>query len=130
MLEAFGAAGAPLFRKTSCGVCFAHGVPDYNGHYGIREVCDICPSKQVECCSASHRVPTHDEIAAVASPIGAPRVAELSDRAAVLDGFSEQQRYYLQHAFGFQFHDVAKPHHFGRHGRAEIGWESVPPAHR
>jgi DNA repair photolyase len=24
----------PLFRKTSCGVAFAHAAPDYNGHWG------------------------------------------------------------------------------------------------
>src|SRR5262249_3379988 len=39
-------AGKPLFRKTSCGVAFAHGISDYNGHYGIREICDICPTAQ------------------------------------------------------------------------------------
>jgi DNA repair photolyase len=37
-------ASAPLFRKTSCAVSYAHGLPDYNGHYGIRELCDICRS--------------------------------------------------------------------------------------
>ncbi len=42
----------PLFRKTSCAVAYAHGLPDYNGHYGIRELCDICPKKQI-----SHRPP-------------------------------------------------------------------------
>jgi DNA repair photolyase len=129
VLEAFGAAGRTLFRKTSCGVCFAHGLPDYNGHYGIREVCDICPPSQVERCAASHRVPTHDEIAAKALPIGHVRVVEITERASVVEGFSEQQRYYLQHAFGFQFHDIAKPHHVGRHGRAELGWEHVHPDH-
>jgi DNA repair photolyase len=36
-----------LFRKTSCAVSYAHGVPDYNGHYGIRELCDICPPNQL-----------------------------------------------------------------------------------
>ncbi|MFB7216427.1 hypothetical protein [Streptomyces sp. NPDC056255] len=24
-----------VFRKTSCGVAYAHGEADYNGHYGI-----------------------------------------------------------------------------------------------
>ncbi|HEX9353212.1 MAG TPA: hypothetical protein VF933_05280, partial [Streptosporangiaceae bacterium] len=31
-------AGGPLFRKTSCAVSYAHGLPDYNGHVGIREL--------------------------------------------------------------------------------------------
>jgi DNA repair photolyase len=35
--------GRPLFRKTSCAVSYVHGLPDYNGHVGIRELCDICP---------------------------------------------------------------------------------------
>jgi hypothetical protein len=42
VLSAFSAF-APLFRETSCAVSYAHGLPDYNGHYGIRELCDICP---------------------------------------------------------------------------------------
>lgn len=130
VLEAFKEAGSPLFRKTSCGVCFAHGVSDYNGHYGIREVCDICPPAQAARCAASHRVPTLAQITEAARPIGPVRIAELSERAAVLDGFSEQQRYYLQHAFRFQFHDVSNPHHVRRHGRAEVGWEHVRPEHR
>ena len=45
--------GGPLFRKTSCAVGFAHGEPDFNGHYGIRELCDICPREQVSRCSAA-----------------------------------------------------------------------------
>ncbi|MDK0523147.1 hypothetical protein [Streptomyces sp. ML-6] len=28
----------------------------------------------------------------------------------------------LQHGFGYQCHDRAKPHHCRRHGRADIGW--------
>ena len=39
-----------LFRKTSCAVSYAHGLPDYNGHYGIRELCDICPLGQLDLC--------------------------------------------------------------------------------
>lgn len=46
-------AGAPwgaLFRKTSCGVAYAHGEADYNGHYGIQELCNICPQDQLRLC--------------------------------------------------------------------------------
>ena len=35
VLAAF-ADSATLFRNTSCAVSFAHGLPDCNGHYGIR----------------------------------------------------------------------------------------------
>jgi hypothetical protein len=31
---------APLFRKTSCGVSAAHQIADYNGHWGVRELCE------------------------------------------------------------------------------------------
>jgi hypothetical protein len=49
---------APLFRKTSCAVSYVHGLPDYNGHYGIRELCDICPMAQLKLCADAHQVPT------------------------------------------------------------------------
>jgi hypothetical protein len=45
----------PLFRKTSCAVSFVHELPDYNGHYGIRELCDICPTSQLKRCSRAHQ---------------------------------------------------------------------------
>ncbi len=30
---------------------------------------------------------------------------------------------YLQHALGFQMHDIRHPHHAHRHGRADTGWQ-------
>jgi hypothetical protein len=42
VLDAFAYSDA-LFRNTSYAVSYVHGLPDYNGHYGIRELCDICP---------------------------------------------------------------------------------------
>ena len=33
VIDAFSNSSA-LFRKTSCAVSYAHGLPDYNGHYG------------------------------------------------------------------------------------------------
>ena len=116
-----------LFRKTSCAVSFAHGLPDYNGHVGIAELCDICPLAQVDLCRTAHRVPTSDEIRAVASvlPEGSGlEVVDISQAAAIVSGLGEEQpRYYLQHALGFQVHDVRHPHRGRRHGRAEIGWK-------
>ncbi|MFF3691422.1 hypothetical protein [Streptomyces sp. NPDC002187] len=60
ILDAFETAGrsggAPwgtLFGKTSCGVAFAHGDADYNGHYGVSELCDICPPEQIALCHAA-----------------------------------------------------------------------------
>ena len=61
VLAAFDGS-APLFRKTSCAVSFAHGLPDYNGHVGIAEICDICPVSQLDLCRSAHRVPTASQL--------------------------------------------------------------------
>lgn len=120
-----------LFRKTSCAVAFAHGLPDYNGHYGIRELCDICPLSQLDLCRDAHRVPTPDQIRQVAGALPEARglvVVDITERAAVVSGLeTEQPRYYLQHALGFQVHDVRHPHVARRHGRADIGWKDRGP---
>ena len=128
VLAAF-ADSASLFRKTSCAVSFAHGLPDYNGHYGIRELCDICPLGQLDRCCNAHRVPTgqqiHDAVTGLPEASGLT-VASITSRAAVVTGLpSEQPRYYLQHALNFQVHDAAHPHHRRCHGRADLGWEAA-----
>jgi hypothetical protein len=129
VLAAF-ASSASLFRKTSCAVSYAHGLPDYNGHYGVRELCDICPAGQVSLCRSAHRVPSADQIhqAARALPETAGmQVVDVSERAAVVSGLGDEQPlYYLQHALGFQVHDVRHPHHRYRHGRAGTGWKDMP----
>jgi DNA repair photolyase len=120
-----------LFRKTSCAVAYAHGLPDYNGHYGIRELCDICPTNQLDLCRQAHRVPTAEQIHQAARALPEARdlkVVRITERAAVVAGLgTEQPRYYLQHTLGFQVHDVRHPHHAHRHGRADIGWRDAPP---
>jgi hypothetical protein len=40
----------PLSRRTSCGVSAAHGAAGYNGHWGVRELCGICPVAQTALC--------------------------------------------------------------------------------
>jgi DNA repair photolyase len=121
--------GGPLFRKTSCAVSFAHGLPDYNGHVGIRELCDICPVAQLRLCLGAHRIPTAQQIEHAASGLPEARelqVRDITERAVVVDGLpGEEPRYFLQHALGFQAHDAAHPHRPRRHGRAEIGWENA-----
>ncbi|MGH3949464.1 MAG: radical SAM protein, partial [Pseudonocardiaceae bacterium] len=129
VLEAFSNSSA-LFRKTSCAVSCAHGLPDYNGHYGIRELCDICPLSQLELCRSAHRVPTAEDVHQVASVLPKAdqlQVVDITERAAVVSGLGEEQpRYFLQHALGFQVHDERHPHHANRHGRANIGWKGTP----
>jgi DNA repair photolyase len=113
----------PIFRKTSCGIAYAHGIPDYNGHYGIREICDICPSAQLEVCRDAHRVPDAAEIYALAlkASLDTGQIT-WDDRRVEVAGSQEQQRYFMQHSLNFQVHDRNQPHHYGRHGKADIGW--------
>ena len=129
VLAAF-AGSASLFRKTSCAVSYVHGLPDYNGHYGIRELCDICPVDQVGRCRSAHRIPSADQIYQVARALPEAegiQVVDISGRAAAVSGLGDEQpRYYLQHALGFQMHDVRHPHHVHRHGRADTGWKDAP----
>lgn len=128
VLEAFSNSSA-LFRKTSCAVSYAHGLPDYNGHIGIRELCDICPLSQLELCLSAQRVPTAEQVRHVASVLPEARelkVVDITERATVVSGLAtEQPRYFLQHALQSQVHDERHPHHANRHGRADIGWKET-----
>ncbi|MEV7295024.1 radical SAM protein [Streptomyces microflavus] len=117
-----GGTWGALFRKTSCGVAYAHGEADYNGHFGIRELCDICPEDQIARCHAAWVKPDPTAVTREAQALGATGVVEVNDRAIVVEGLDEPPRYFLQHGFGYQCHDRTKPHHHRRHGRAPIGW--------
>jgi len=116
-----------LFRKTSCGVTYAHQMADYNGHYGIRELCDICPVSQVNRCATALSKPDPQRVATMAAGLGGELV-DITDRAVVVAGLSEPPRYLMQHTLGYQVHDVTKPHHRRRHGRADIGWDDPDTA--
>jgi DNA repair photolyase len=111
-----------LFRKTSCAVAYAHGEADYNGHIGIEELCDICPTEQVARCRSAWVRPDLDEVTAAARELGATGPVEIDGRAIIVEGLDEPPRYFLQHGYGFQCHDRDKPHHYRQHGRAPIGW--------
>ncbi len=119
VIEAF--KGVPLFRKTSCGVAYAHGVSDYNGHYGIKDICDICPNAQQAICGKSHRRPTMNRVCALARrALLDPSLIEIDDRRIQLNNSSEQQRYFIQHSLNYQVHDLDYPHLPKNHGRADI----------
>lgn len=119
----------PLFRKTSCAVSHAHGLPDYNGHYGVRELCDICPAAQLALCARTHAVPSATQLLEAASDLPEAeglRVLDVTDRAAIVEGLpDEQPRYYLQHRFAFQVHDAGHPHLHRQHGRGAVGWAAT-----
>ncbi|MFJ8599419.1 radical SAM protein [Streptomyces shenzhenensis] len=119
-----GASWGTLFRKTSCGVAYAHGEADYNGHYGIKELCDICPPKQIARCKGTWRKPELAEVTREARALGAVGDVEVNDRAIVVEGLDEPPRYFLQHGFGFQCHAREHPHLYRQHGRAPVGWEA------
>lgn len=118
------AGGSPLFRKTSCAVTYTHSVADYNGHYGIRELCDICPAAQIQRCAKAWTPPAKRDAAAMAEGLGGTLVT-VNERAVVVTGLDEQHRYRMQHTLGYQVHDVTKPHHPHQHGRADLGWPTV-----
>lgn len=111
--------GLPIFRKTSCGVAYVHRQPDYNGHYGISELCDICPSSQQQLCKGAWKKPDMVLVNKLCSSLGATAVPEITDRAIMVRGLDEQRRYFIQHSFGYQVHDVENPHYYARHGRSE-----------
>lgn len=117
--------GSPLFRKTSCAVSYAHGRADYNGHFGIRELCDICPAQQIQRCADAWSSPEVQTVAEMAQSVGGTLIT-VNDRAVVVAGLNEQHRYWIQHSLGYQVHDVTKPHHRYRHGRADLGWPALP----
>ena len=122
ILDAF--ANQPIFRKTSCAVAHAHGIADYNGHVGIESICDICPAGQVDICAAAYAEPPPKLISELASEAGlSTGTIEIVNGRILVDDSTEQQRYFIQHATGFQVHDRSHPHLPGRHGRAEEGWE-------
>ncbi len=115
--------GLPVFRKTSCAIAYAHSLADYNGHFGISEICDICPTKQQDRCAATHVRPGPQQVRALAEVAGLDATTiDIDDHRIEVSGSSEQQRYFLQHVLNYQVHDRAHPHHVNRHGRAEIGW--------
>ncbi|MGW3521836.1 radical SAM protein [Streptomyces hydrogenans] len=126
ILTAFQGDGSwgALFRKTSCGVAYAHGEADYNGHYGIWELCDICPPEQIARCAGAWVKPDLATVTREARGLGAVGEIEIDERAIVVEGLDEPPRYYLQHGFGYQCHDRTKPHHHRQHGRASIGWKA------
>jgi hypothetical protein len=106
-------------------VTYAHGMADYNGHYGIRELCDICPAAQIERCAGAWTPPRSGEVAAMTEELGGKLIA-VTERAVMVEGLSEQPRYLMQHTLGYQVHDVTKPHHSHQHGRADLGWPTPP----
>jgi DNA repair photolyase len=112
----------PIFRKTSCAVAHAQGLPDYNGHYGVREICDICPASQVRICANAHRKPTENDFKDLLGLYEYESDFSIEDGHIWTSGLGEERRYHLQHTMGFQVWEREWPHLTRQHGRAPIGY--------
>jgi DNA repair photolyase len=123
ILQRYRASGirTPIFRKTSCAVAHVHATSDYNGHYGIRDICDICPQFQIDRCAAAHPALTRSEFQAILDQYGYQTPFEIGDGHVWTSNLGEERRYHLQHALGFQVWDRDWPHLPGQHGRAPEG---------
>jgi DNA repair photolyase len=119
--------GTPLFRKTSCGVSAAQGVADYNGHWGVRELCDICPVSQTALCRAAHARPTSEQFEAVMAGLGYSSDYLIEDGHVWTHGLGEQRRYAIQHTLGFQIWELDQPHLLHAHGRSLTGYQPTEP---
>lgn len=111
-----------LFRKTSCGVLAAHGVPDFNAHYCVgHEICGICPETQRKICKSAHRTPKAEEVMRAANEIGiaAPAIDIRQHLPMVSTGISAEERYYLRHVLSHIVEDAKFPHASGQNGRAD-----------
>ena len=138
VLAAFAGLDLAVPQDLLRRVASSHGLPDYNGHPASAELCDICPLAQLDLCRKAHRVPTAEPDAPGRQRAARGRslvVVDISERAAIVSGLdAEQPRYYLQHALGFQVHDVRHPHHTtamagqtsdGRTRRTMTDWTSL-----
>jgi DNA repair photolyase len=125
VVAAWRASGisTPLFRKTSCGVSFTHQVPDYNGHWGVRELCDICPNAQRELCADDHQQPTHGELDTVLADLGYETDYLVDGGHVWTHGLGEQRRYAIQHTLRFQIWELDQPHLLHAHGRSLAGYQ-------
>jgi DNA repair photolyase len=119
----------PLFRKTSCGVSAAHHVADYNGHWGIPELCDICPLAQADRCRAAHVQPSDAQFRSLLENFGYDSDFLIEDGHIWTHGLGEQRRYALQHSLGYQVWELTQPHYLGAHGRSLTGHQSTGDQH-
>lgn len=118
--RAFGIS-TPLFRKTSCGVAYAHEVADYNGHWGVRELCDICPAAQRKRCADDHIQPRLASMDHILGQLGYQTQYVIEDGHVWTHGLGEQRRYAIQHGLRYQIWELDQPHHLHAHGRSLTG---------
>jgi hypothetical protein len=111
----------PLFRKTSCGVAYAHSVPDYNGHWGVNELCDICPESQRKICKKDYNPPSIRGFQKLLNEFEYDSHFLFEDGHIWTTRLGEERRYHLQHILRYQIWDIDKPHFKNQHGRSPFG---------
>lgn len=116
----------PLFRKTSCGVAYAHQTADYNGHWGVREICDICPAAQRQRCADDYRDPEPADVQHVLDQLGYHSDFLIEPGHVWTHGLGEQKRYALQHTMRHQIWELDQPHYLHAHGRSLHGHTATP----
>lgn len=123
VVAAWKASGinTPLFRKTSCGVAYAHQIADYNGHWGVRELCDICPAAQQRRCADDHTQPSPADMQRTLDQFGYESQFLIEDGHVWTHGLGEQRRYALQHTLRYQIWELDQPHFLHAHGRSLNG---------
>lgn len=128
VFEAYKKSGltVPLFRKTSCGVAYAQELRDYNGHWGVNELCDICPQEQRELCNNEYRTPTKSEFQTLLDTYQYETPFLIENGHIWTEGLGEEKRYHLQHTLGYQIWDIEKPHFKDQHGRSPFGHLQKP----
>lgn len=110
--------------QSGCTACRAiRAIPTlYNGHWGIQELCNICPQAQRALCRDAHQPPTAGQLRRVLDQLGYDTPPALLDGGHLwTHGLTEQQRYPIQHQLGFQVWDLDLPHFAHAHGRSLLG---------
>src|SRR5262249_2448895 len=100
--------------------------PDYNGHWGVRELCDICPAIQRQRCADDHREPTPADMDAVLAHLGYTTDYLIEDGHVWTHGLGEQRRYAIQHTLPHHTWELDQPHYLHAHGRSPHGHPADP----
>lgn len=95
---------------------------DYNGHWGVREICDICPAAQQQRCAGDYRELAPADMDRVLSQLGYETPYLIEDGHVWTHGLGEQRRYAVQHTLRYQIWELDQPHYLHRHGRAPHGY--------
>lgn len=104
-----------------------HAAPDYNGHWGVREICDICPASQQRRCAEDYHQPAPADMDRVLAMFGYQSPYLIEDGHVWTHGLGEQRRYAIQHTLRYQIWELDQPHYLHAHGRAPHG-HTLDPA--